>query len=312
MILSELVDYLNQLDSIAVNDLHADAREGLESALYTITNHKSINWPKMYKGAAENLRQLDRLYQDFTHNINTLRSHARHLIAEQENEYYQASTRLWQNEMVYETNQYQLDRVLNSSAWNDEQILGRVLRWSDWRYPGMVIGPKRSTWIDNLVGLDPLYLVDQHLELLQPAQQRYHPAYQNRLRLYAVSERNHQPILTALPDRQFSLVFAYDFFHYRPFELLCKWSSEVFQKLRPGGVFFFTFNDCDFAQGVALTERNYMCYTPGHQVVQHLRDTGFERIECHRGEADLGWIEAYRPGALDTMRAGQNLAKILA
>jgi SAM-dependent methyltransferase len=312
MILSELVDYLNQLDAVIADPLHATAREGLDRALHTITAHKSISWPKMYRSLHENSRQLDTVYQDFTHNVNTLRSHARNLIAETEPDYYRASTQLWQNEMIHETAEYQLNRRLNASTESHEKILGRVLRWSDWQYPGMVLGPKRYDWVDHLVGLDPLYLVDTAQELLAPAQQRFPAAYQQRLRLYSVSDRLPRQILQALPDGQFSMVFAYDFFNYRPFEILCKWISEIFHKLRPGGSLFFTFNDCDFAQGVALTERHFMCYTPGHRVEQHLRETGFEIQERCRAPADLAWIEAVKPGRLETMRAGQNLAKIVA
>ena len=310
--LSELVDYINQLDAVDPQQMHAAARTKIDSVLHSVTNHRSISWPKMYKSLVENGRQLDQVYHDITHNLNTLRSHARNLLAEQEPDYYRESTRLWQHEMVHETAEYQLSRELNTTESTQEQILGRVLRWSDWRYPGMVIGPKASSWIDHLVGLDPLYLVDTNAALLTPAQQRYHAQYQQRLRLYTVNERNNQQILPHLPDAQFSVVFAYNFFHYRPFELVCKWASEIFYKLRPGGVFFFTFNDCDYAQGVALTERHFMCYTPGHRIIQHLRDTGFEIIEHARGEADVAWLEARKPGQLQTMRAGQNLAKIVA
>ena len=310
--LSELVDYLNQLDGIDAEKLHVTARAQLDQALYTVTNHTTVAWPKLYKGLHENGRQLDQLYHDVCHNINVIRAHARNLIAEQEPDYYRESMRLWQHEMIHETIEYQLTRQLNTTDHAQEQILGRVLRWSDWQYPGMIIGPKRSTWIDHLVGLDPLYLVDQSRDLLQPALDRYHPQYQSRLRLYSVSERRPQQILSALPDNQFSLVFAYDFFHYRPFEIICKWTSEIYHKLRPGGVLFFTFNDCDYAHGVALAEQHLMCYTPGHRIEQHLREAGFEIKQRERSQGDVAWIEVQKPGELHSMRAGQNLAKIVA
>ena len=312
MILSELVDYLNQLDAAAAEPLHAQAREGIDRVMHVITNHPDINWGKMYKPLIETGRQLDTVYHDWTHNINVLRGHARNLIAELESEYYRESTRLWQHEMVHETVDYRLSRDLNITEADHEAVLGRVLRWSDWQYPGMIVGAMQADWITHLVGLDPLYVVDTDQALIDPAVKRFKSQYQQRMRTYVVPERQPRQILEALPDAQFSLVFAYNFFHYRPFELICKWSSEVFHKLRPGGTFFFTFNDCDRAHAVALTERHFMCYTPGHRVVQHLRDTGFDILEHAQGAGDVAWIEAQRPGQLDTMRAGQNLAKIVA
>jgi SAM-dependent methyltransferase len=312
MILSELVDYLNQLDAVSALPLHTQAREGIDRAMHTVTNHSKINWGKMYKPLIETGRQLDSTYHDWTHNINVLRNHARNLISELEPEFYRESLRLWEHEMVNETVDYRLSRCLNITEADHEAVLGRVLRWSDWRYPGMILAPMQADWITHLVGLDPLYLVDTDQALLDPAVKKFKPQYQQRLRPYVVTERQPRQILEHLPDAQFSLVFAYNFFHYRPFELVCKWASEVFHKLRPGGTFFFTFNDCDRAHAVALTERHFMCYTPGHRVVQHLRDTGFDILEHAQGAGDLSWIEAKRPGQLDTMRAGQNLAKIVA
>lgn len=312
MILSELVDYLNKLDHVVAMPLHHQAREHMDRALHSITTHQSISWPKMYKPLLEQSRQLDIFYHDWINNINHLRSHARNLVAQLESEYYQESTRLWQHEMIHETIDYKLSRTLNITADDHEAILGRVLRWSDWQYPGMIVGPMRADWITHLVGLDPLYVVDTHPALIEPAVARFKPQYQQRMRTYVVPERQPRQILETLPDSQFSLVFAYNFFHYRPFELMCKWASEIFHKLRPGGTFFFTFNDCDRAHAVSLTERHFMCYTPGHRVLQHLRDAGFEIIEHAHGQGDLDWIEARRPGKLDTMRAGQNLAKIVA
>lgn len=310
--LSELVDYLNQLDAVASRPLHAQAREGIDRAMHVITNHPSINWPKNYKPLVDTSRRLDTVYHDWTHNINTLRSHARNLIAEMETHYYQESTRLWQHEMIHETVDYKLSRNLYITQADRDAVLGRVLRWSDWQYPGMIVGPMQADWITHLVGLDPLYLVDTDQGLIDPAVSRFKPQYQQRIRNYVVPERQPRQILEALPDAQFSLVFAYNFFHYRPFELICKWISEIFHKLRPGGTLFFTFNDCDWARAVALTERHYMCYTPGHRVVQHIRECGFDIIEHAQGEGDLAWVEACRPGELFTMRSGQNLAKIVA
>lgn len=312
MILSELVDYLNQLDRVVAMPLHVQAREQMDRALYTITTHRCISWPKMYKSLQENSRQLDTVYLDWIRNLNNLRGHARNLIAEMEPEYYQESTRLWQHEMIHESPDYKLSRTLNITAGDNESILGRVLRWSDWQYPGMIVGAMQADWITHLVGLDPLYVVDTDQALIDPAVQRFKPQYQQRLRSYVVPERQPRQLLEALPDAQFSLVFAYNFFHYRPFELICKWASEIFYKLRPGGTFFFTFNDCDRAHAVSLTERHFMCYTPGHRVLQHLREAGFEIVDHTHGEGDLDWIEARRPGQLHTMRAGQNLAKIVA
>jgi predicted methyltransferase len=39
-----------------------------------------------------------------------------------------------------------------------------------------------------------------------------------------------------LPDAQFGLVFAYNYFNFRPFEMMKKYFAEIYQKLKPGGM----------------------------------------------------------------------------
>lgn len=312
MTLSSLVHYLNQLDTIDATQLHANAKHGIDHMLHVVSNHAEVRWPDLDRTLFANARHMDQLFSELGVNLNALRQHARNLIQEQEADLYRESTRVWQHEAVRNSVEYLLSRELASGPDTNELILGKVLNWSDWRFPGLIIGPKKQSWIDHLVALDPLYIIDDHPDLLTPAQTRYPTKYQQRLRLYTINERNNQPILTALPSGQFGMVFAYDFFNYRPFELVCRWVSEIFVLLKPGGTMFITFNDCDYSHGVALAEKNFMTYVPGQRLVRHLQEVGFEIVERRRGESDVAWIQARRPGELTTMRAGQNLAKIVA
>lgn len=312
MKLSHLVDYLNQLDALNISHMRHNSMAEFDSALTTVTQHHSVNWDQMYKPVMSTRNQLEQVYKEFTHHINSIQRHVRNIVAETESNYYQESTRLWYYDMPHVTDTCSLNQTLSVGA-DDKKILhGKVLSWSDWRFPGMILGPKNDTWIDDLVAMDPLYLVDQHQGLLDPVRCKFTPQYQQRLRYYIVNERQPRPIMESLPENQFGLIFAYNFFNYRPLEIICKWCSECFVKLRPGGTLFFTFNDCDYAHAVALAEQHYMCYTPGTRIIGHLAEAGFEIVERARGEADLYWIQATKPGKLQTMRAGQTLAKIVA
>lgn len=312
MKLSDLVDYSQRLDELGLHDTQQESRRQLDRIMHVVTNHASVSWPKMYKGLQQSSEQFDQINQDIAHHINNLRRHAQHLIEEMEPAYYTESTRVWTHEMARDSNEKILSRSQNLAEQDRVMVMGKVLSWSDWRFPGLIIGPKSQEWVQHLVGLDPLYLVDQNLGLLDPTLKRFHEKYQQRLRLYAVDEKQHRPVLDALPQEQFSLIFAFDFFNYRPFEIVCKWLSELSQKLRSGGTLFFSFNDCDYAHGVALAEANFMSYTPGRRIVEHMLQTDLKLISRGRGQNDFCWMQYEKPGTLQTMRAGQNLAKIVA
>jgi SAM-dependent methyltransferase len=154
--------------------------------------------------------------------------------------------------------------------------------------------------------------VDTDPALLDPAYKRFPENYQRRLRLYTVIEQLGRPVLGVLPDAQFRFCFVYNFFNYRPLEMINQWLTELRRKLRPGGVLLFTFNDCDWAHGVGLAERKYMSYTPARMLLQQLAALKFTIQEHYHGANDMAWIEAQVPGEITTLRGGQTLAKIVA
>lgn len=310
--LSGLVDYLNHLEDREAQALYLEARHQLDALLHAVTNHPEAIAPERCDVLHKASRQLDREYENLIQHFDNLKRHVRNLVLQQEPAYLAESLRLFQEESCHETVEYKLQRRLRPDAAQTESIQGKLLRYAQWQVPGMVVSPGPNAWIDNLVALDPLYLIDTDLALLDPAHQRFPENYQRRLRLYAVEERLGQPILNIMPDSQFGFCFVYNFFNYRPLELINQWLEELRRKLRPGGRLLFTFNDCDRAHGVGLTERKYMSYTPGRMMVQILLALKFTVIEHYHGANDMAWIEAQVPGEITTLRGGQTLAKIVA
>ena len=136
--------------------------------------------------------------------------------------------------------------------------------------------------------------------------------YQSRLRYYAVNEADDHEMLAQIPDNQLGFVLAYNFFHYKPFEIMRAYMREIYQKLRPGGVLAMTFSDCDRRGAVELTERMMHCYTPGRLVIGACETAGFVIEQNYEIDAALNWVEMRRPGCITSLRGGQTLAKIMA
>ena len=181
---------------------------------------------------------------------------------------------------------------------------------TDWRIPGMIIRPAQESFIEDLVPMDPLYLVDQNLELLQPAMSSFTPEYQRRLRPYAVDDYQDEHPLWKLPDNQFGLVFVWNYFQYKPLSVVQRYLTDIYKKLRLGGVCIFTYNECDREYGVQSAEQNFMCYTPGRLIKKHAKSLGFELMENHHGP--VTWLKIKKPGEIESIRGGQSLAKIVA
>ena len=310
--LRRFVDYLNHLEDREAEAVYLEARRDLDSLIHAVVNHPEAISQDRCDILHQASRDIDRAYENFIRHFDLLKRHVRNLVIESEPEYFVESLRLFDEESQFETVEYKLQRKLQPDDEQVERVLGKLLRYSKWQVPGMIVGPGTDNWIDTLVALDPLYLIDTDPALLDPAYQRFPETYQRRLRLYTVKEHLGQPVLDLLPSGQFGFCLVYNFFNYRPLEMINQWLEEIRVCLRPGGTLLFTFNDCDWAHGVGLAERKYMSYTPGRMLVQKLLALEFRVLEHYHGANNMAWIEAQVPGEISTLRGGQTLAKIVA
>jgi SAM-dependent methyltransferase len=162
-----------------------------------------------------------------------------------------------------------------------------------------------------MVAFDPLYVIDHHNDLLLPARSRFNEFYQNRVRWITITEKDDHAMLQDLPDAQMGFVMAWNFFHYKPFEVIKQYLTEIYQKLRPGGVFAFSINDGDLSGGVANSERMFMCYTPGSMIMSIGERIGFSIEIRHELDQAVTWIELQKSGERASLRGGQALAKII-
>lgn len=311
MKLSEVVDYLRQLEQIDLDPTCTTTARYLDSVMHTVASHP-IQRQNLTGDLQKDLDDIKSTLSKFQCTISNIKEHLSKIIKQQEPAMYQESSRLYEEEMCFETSEYILNRSLAIDEESNILLRSRLRNASDWRLPGMIIRPGRESFIEDLVPLDPLYLVDHNQELLDPSILKFTAEYQRRLRPYVVKEYHSNIILELLPDNQFGLIFAYNYFNYKPLEVIHRYLQEVFKKLRPGGTFIFTFNDCDYSHCVALAERHFMCYTPGHAIQTYAENIGYECIHKHHGAGDLNWLELCKPGEIKSIRGGQSLARIVA
>lgn len=202
-----------------------------------------------------------------------------------------------------------LNRRLHISEQSLNVVSTRVAMRADWHYPGLVIHPGLDTLIDHMVAMDPLYVMDEDWDWLEPLKIRYSVDYQKRVRYFVKQPFSDGAILSAVPDEQLGVILAYNFFNYKPFEVIQKYLEEMYQKLRPGGVVMMTINDCDRPGGVDLVDRYAAAYTPSSLVQGYAEKLGYQVFFRYDLDAAVTWLEFVRPGKLTSLRGGQTLAK---
>jgi SAM-dependent methyltransferase len=314
MKLSKLVQYKNQLDLLSTST----AQAGVKQELDKITDALSlINQPTdLFDQHKLGLTQIFKLFEK---DLDDLKKQLNEVIAEAEKPMFQQNYRLYEqgkeqidNEELYRDNiEYTLNRKLDINEETYQLFLARVSRYTDWRHPAMIIHPGNTSFINSMVANDPLYAVDENYDLLHPAVSQFNEVYQNRLRVSTVIENTDNPILEKIPNGQLGLCVAYNFFNYKPFEIVKQYLTEIYQKLKPGGTLVMTFNDCDRYPAVMLAEQCYAAYTPGNMLRYWAEHVGFNEVFCYHDAGPITWIELQKPGELTSLRGGQALAKIL-
>lgn len=186
----------------------------------------------------------------------------------------------------------------------------RVKLYTNWGWPGLEIRPGLGDVSDIMVACDPLYLVDTNNELFRKVKEMWSPEYQRRLRYYTINESD-ELIFKQLPKTQFGLVVTVDFFNFRPLDLIERYLKEIYNILRPGGVFIFTYNNCDFPIGVDNFNNSYYCYTPGHRIKETCQQIGYKVEASFNLDNNVSWLEIRKPGIPETMRGGQTLGRIV-
>ena len=311
MKLSEIVAYLNLLDSLSVHEEAQESTRRLAAVLHVVANH-AVQVSTCTQDLERCFDAVKLGLDDFESTLCRIKQQLTQMLHELEPEYLAESYRLFDQEMRHDSVQHILSRRLGIDNESRLALQYRLKNLTDWRLPGMIIGPRHEKFIEDMVPMDPLYVVDTHQELLDPAVKSFTPDYQRRLRQYVVNDHLPGAILNEIPGGQFGVIFAYNYFNYRPMETIRRYIQEIASKLRPGGTFIMTYNNCDRAHGIGLTERSWMCYTPQRLIVAAATNAGLELVSAIDAPGDLSWIEFVRSGEIETLRGGQSLAKIIA
>jgi len=310
MKLSKLVAFRTQLEKIQMHESHVAANLAT-SELQILMQNKSDIFAELKQKVDNHAKQITQQFDEMKTTINQIKKQIDIVIEQEEKQWFIESYKLYDQGMPNETTDYILNRRELLSEELEQIFTRRLENHVDWRFPGMIIRPGQENFIRGMVANDPLYLIDQHYDLLVPALEKFPERYQKRLRTYVINERGSEPIMQKIPDNQFGLCLVYNFFNFRPIEVIRQWLNEIITKLRPGGVLIMTINDCDREPAVVLAENYFTCYTPGNMILELTKSIGFEVLYVWRTDGPMTWIELRKPGELTSLRGGQTLAKII-
>jgi hypothetical protein len=215
------------------------------------------------------------------------------------------------------TSKFNYDSAQYKRIWTDTAdltfIKTRIGASSNWKYPGIIVYPKSKCIVDSVVASDPLYLVYAEFERIQLLISKYNVEYQRRLRLYNFNAQE----FFNLPSNQASVVVCWELFNFLSLDLIKETISKVYNWLRPGGVLFASYSNCDLIETASTLKFNDISYCNPRLITQIAVDAGFE-VDLHDIKTNnrnlpsyISWAELRKPGTLSTVKAHQALGEIV-
>lgn len=192
-----------------------------------------------------------------------------------------------------------------------EQVIAKIRLFTSSKYAALEIGPGDGIWTEHLVAADPLYILDLNDEYIQSTLSKFNPVYQRRMRTYKGTTL---PVfeydLSFLPQFQFGFILAWNVFDYYPFEFLMQYITSCHDLLRPGGMFLFSFNDCDNTQNALAAvsgDKSWMTIS----LLQKILDKNNMILHDYIVYDNYSFVLVGRQGTLSTVKAHQALGEII-
>lgn len=316
MQLRNIIKYKQLIASLDDIGLRKNINKQLTDVLTDLNTHEfdADNLKERIEG--NHLEVLKNL-EDMSDNLNRFREKLQQVVDDLEKPYYEKSKDIYKMNLAQSTEQKMDRHIFNDLLANESStkfLYDRIGYYVDVRYPGLQLGPGYGEITNQLVSLNPVYLMDDSEAMFKAIKGWREPAYQRRLRYYIVDD-NHNDPLNELPQNQLGLIVAVNWFNFRTVKVIKKYLESMMKALRPGGVVVFTYNNCNYPKGVDKVDERYYCYTTDTQIKQMCIQLGYDIIKSFdKGydELDMGisWLEIKKPGTRNTIRLKETMGII--
>jgi len=194
-----------------------------------------------------------------------------------------------------------------------EAITVNIRQHSNFYYPALQFGCTAPSMrlTNDLVASDPLYLCDFNADNVETIARQFNDVYYGRLKKYIITDS-----VVQLPQNQFGFIFSWMLFNYTSMTCIKDYLKKMLELLRPGGIFLFSYNNCDQLEGCELAETGGMSYVPKRHLLVACQELGYElAYDYDLSNVDqsvkyISWLAVKKPGTLATAKRHPVLGEI--
>jgi len=242
--------------------------------------------------------QFDRLESD----LKALDDHQSNLLRKEE-------VHIFQDDYArYESIPVDLDAVETRLANYDpefvEKITAKIKYYSDWKYAGVDLNPTTGKFTRTLLASDPLYVLTNKLVDVDKLKNKFNTFFAER-RLYQYNDYDN------LPQGQIGIAVNIGEYEYIPIEPIKQELHKVYNLLKQGGYFIFTYNNCEYKASLDFCGV-YRSYNTKSLMKSLAYATGFDVVEegdfCNGAHSLL---VVKKPGELTSLKNAAPVVKVI-
>lgn len=301
MVISDLLRYKEQVESIPLDSLYDSTNNVVEQIKHAITFQYSNK---------ENLSKLSVSGSLFVNQVKKFIDNELYSIEQQINslipKYLELSRTMSSTFYQEPISQRITHRPFNNQF--EEFVIGLNAKFTDYRYAGCELFPTTEDYTKSLVAFEPLYLIDYNQHNLDIVVSRFNDQYKHKLRTYAVDLLSNT---SNLPKNTIGHISAVNIFERFDIEMINQILTNLNTITAPGCSLLFTFNNCDHWRGAELVETGVACFQTERLLRAMLETNDYTDIRIHKFKENMVCLEARKIGTLKTIKHSSAIGKVV-
>lgn len=209
---------------------------------------------------------------------------------------------------TFAAEQHSLELMQERAIYNKDlikEITHDVGYFSDWRWAGVELNPSNGMLTESMLACDPLYIYTGNVANTDSIRSKFNNFFaEKRLMIYDELDK--------LPQDQLGLATSINCYEFWPIDPIKDEMRKVYNILRPGGYFIFTYNDCEQLGSLDMCAGNqgYRSYNTRTLMKSMVEMLGFDVVKEQRYRESNSWMIVKKPGDLTSQKLSTPLVRI--
>jgi hypothetical protein len=238
-----------------INKYIADVESNLADLTYVSTAEQK-----------ELAKEIKLLLEKYHNNALSISKNLKKIVYGDSDQYMTASEDIWRknSEKMLFHEQLEWIKLWPPNKEEFDAFAAKVLNYSNWLHPGLIYGAKNTDLLEAVKSCEPMYIMEQHKEYFPLQKDKFHLDFIRKLKFYHLNDIN------LLPNNDIGLIVAFNEFPFLPWNTIQIILQKFIEKLMPGGILIFNYNNCATVRGFKMFEDGNMTYTTPHMYINFL------------------------------------------